>query len=64
MFKGPYKQQNVLDMILKCIWCCGSSFGDMKYPFIAITPRYTLTWNGCVCYGPFYGVEIDLLENY
>ena len=33
-------------MTLYCIWCQGSSFeekGRVEYPFIAITPRFTLT---------------------
>ena len=42
----------VFDMTLSCIWCWGSSsgaLGNVKYSFIAITPRYTLNWSGSTC---------------
>ena len=40
---------SVLIMTQNCIWWWGSSLGalgNMKYLFIAITPRSTLTWSG------------------
>ena len=45
-------------MALNCIWLSGSSFGDLecvKYLFIVITPRSTLTFSGSTCKGPIYG---------
>ena len=47
---------NVLDMTLNCVWWWGSSLGtrgNVKYLFISITPRFTLTWIGSSCLGLF-----------
>ena len=42
----------VLGMTLNCIWWRGTSYGtlgNVEYPFIAITPRSTLTRSGSTC---------------
>ena len=46
------KKVGILDLILNCIWLLGSSSGDLKsvkYSFIAITPRSTLTKRSSIC---------------
>ena len=45
-------------MTLNCIWWSGTRFrdlGSVEYPFIAITPRSTLTRSGSTCSGPILG---------
>ena len=49
--------------ILKCIWLWGSSTGtlkNMKYPFIAITSRSTLTLDGIIYWGLSVVKQISL----
>ena len=36
----------------------------VNYPFIAITPRFTLAWSGSTCYGVPSMNQIQLWENY
>ena len=48
----PPPRRDLLAMTLNCIWWWGSSpgyLGNVKYPFIAITLRFNLTWNGSTC---------------
>ena len=55
--RGKTPSISVLDMTLKhLMW--GSSpgvLGNMEYPFIAITPRSTLTQSSSTWSGPIYG---------
>ena len=40
-------------MLLNGIWMWGSSseyLGSVKHPYIAITPKTTLTWSGSTCF--------------
>ena len=51
--------EGVLSIILTYIWFWGISFTtlrNMKYPFITITPRSTLTLSGGCCY-IFFGLN-------
>ena len=50
-------QKGLLSMPLNYIWWWGSISGDLwsvEYPFIAITPRSTLTWIVNTCEGSIY----------
>ena len=52
-----HKKVGIMDMILIWTWLWFSISEDIrsvKYPFITITPKSTLTWSGCICYGPIY----------
>ena len=56
--RPPSDKRNVLNMTPKCIWWWGSSYGaqrKVKYPFIVITPRSTLSQIGSNCWGSIYG---------
>ena len=53
----------VLDMTLNCIQWWDSNSVDHGEPFIAITPRFTLAWNGSTCWVPSLG-QIDLFRNH
>ena len=47
----------VLGMTLNSIWwrgCSAEALENVKYPFITITPRFTCTQSGSICWGPIY----------
>ena len=49
-----HPEKHISSMTLNCNWRWGSSYGDLgnvEYPFISITPRFTLAWSG-TCQGP------------
>ena len=51
----PHKKRGVFSMTLNGIWWWGFSSGALGivgYPYIAISPRSTLTCCGNTCYGP------------
>ena len=54
-------------MILNYIWWRDSSSGDLrnvKYTFIAITPKSTRTQSSSIFWGPIYVYQIDVFKNY
>ena len=55
--RPPPKKKGVLVITLNCLWWWYSNSVDLrsvKYPFIAITPRSTLTQTGGSCWALIY----------